>query len=77
MRLWLLLPVLALYSVISFAEEQRAFFTVDDVLRAEPVPTAPTVARAQAGERISARERRGFWRRVELRSGQRDRKSVV
>jgi hypothetical protein len=70
MRLWLLLPVLALYSVISFAEEQRAFFTVDDVLRAEPVPTAPTVARAQAGERISARERRGFWRRVELRSGQ-------
>lgn len=69
MRLWLLLSVLALYSANSFAEEQRAFFTADDVLRAEPLPTALVVGRAQAGERVSARERRGFWRRVELRSG--------
>ncbi|MEY2624544.1 MAG: hypothetical protein RL412_319 [Pseudomonadota bacterium] len=69
MRLWRLLPVIAFYSVISFAEEQRAFFTIDEVLRAEPVPTALVVGRAQAGERVSARERKGFWRRVELRSG--------
>jgi hypothetical protein len=69
MRSWLLVPIFALYSVISFAEEQRAFFTADDVLRAEPLQTAPVVGRAPAGERVTARERRGFWRRVDLKSG--------
>ncbi len=70
MKSWLWLPVFALFSVISFAEGQRAFFTTDDVLRVEPTQTASVVGRAQAGERITAGERRGFWRRVELRSGE-------
>jgi hypothetical protein len=69
MRSWLWMPVFALCSVISFAEERRAFFTTDDVLRVEPLPTASVVGRAQAGERVTAGERRGFWRRVGLRSG--------
>ena len=69
MRFWLLLPILALFSAVSFAEGQRAFFTVDDLLRAEPLPTSSTTGRAQAGDRVTAHERRGFWRRVELRNG--------
>ena len=45
---------------------QRAFLTVDDVLRAEPLPSATVVMRLKAGQAVRAGERRGFWRRVEV-----------
>lgn len=65
--IWCLL--LALFSTLAAAEGQRAFLTVDDVLRAEPLPTARTLDRAPAGERVTVYDRKGFWRRIELRSG--------
>jgi len=48
---------------------QRAFFTVDDNLRAEPSPGARQLGRIRAGERVTAHERRGFWRRIETAQG--------
>ena len=51
------------------ADATRGFFTADDVLRAEPSPTAEQVGRAKAGERVTVGERRGFWRFVERLQG--------
>lgn len=48
---------------------QRAFLTVDEVLRAEPLPSARAIGRVRAGDRVLAGERRGFWRSVETSQG--------
>lgn len=50
-------------------EAQRAFLTVDDVLRTEPSPAAQVVARLKAGQAVWVGERRGFWRRVDGTAG--------
>lgn len=56
-------------SSASVTTGQRAFFTMDDHLRAEPSPGARQLGRIGAGERVTAHERRGFWRRVETARG--------
>ena len=63
----LALSLLALYAAA--AEGPRAFFTVDDVVRAEPAPSAAAVLRLKAGAPVVLGERRGFWRRIESETG--------
>lgn len=70
-------PALLILSLLFFGstaysanlEGQRAFFTADDVLRAEPSAVADETGRAKAGERVIVGERRGFWRFVQRGQG--------
>jgi len=49
----------------AIAEGQRAFFTVDEAVRADPAATGAVVRRVKAGTIAMVGERRGFWRRIE------------
>jgi len=73
---WSLLSVLAMLGALIAGSHlamatvgQRAFFTVDDSLRAEPSPSAAVVVRLKAGQAVTLGERRGFWRRVDAAAG--------
>lgn len=70
-RLWLsgMLFMAGMSFGVAASSGQRAFFTVDEVLRAEPLPSARAVGRVRAGDRVIAGERRGFWRSVETAQG--------
>lgn len=66
---WAIGAILGLGLAAAATPGQRALFTVDDVLRAEPSPSAAIVARLPAGQAVTLGERRGFWRRVDRIGG--------